>query len=92
MSPNVWSISRVRSQSAEVSVERLRTFLAEAENVNDVAKLERELTNRERDLEKLRGQLTTIEGRVALATILVSFSEAIETPKVRPRHDCVRCP
>ncbi|MDJ0961120.1 MAG: DUF4349 domain-containing protein [Acidimicrobiia bacterium] len=69
--------------STELSVERLRTFLADATSVADVAKLERELTERERILEQLRGQLRTLEDRVALATISVTLTEAIQNPKFR---------
>jgi hypothetical protein len=69
--------------TAAISVERLQTFLAEADTVNDVAKLERELTNREQELEQLRGELTTLQNRIALATIQVQFSEAIPKPNIR---------
>jgi hypothetical protein len=74
----------LRSQitSAEISVARLQAFLAAATDIDDIARIERELTSRERDLERLRGRLQTLESQVALATIVARFSEAIETPKL----------
>jgi hypothetical protein len=65
--------SRIRT--AEVSVERLRTLLEAAANIEDVVELESELVERETDLEVLRGQLRTLEDAVALATIVVILSE-----------------
>jgi hypothetical protein len=63
--------SRIRT--ASVSVERLRTYLANAKTTADVAALEGELLRRETDLEALRGQLRTIKDRVAFATIVVTL-------------------
>ena len=60
----------------EVSVERLRTFLAGATDVPTVAALEGELRNRETDLERLRGQLRTVQAQVALATITLTITQA----------------
>jgi hypothetical protein len=61
--------------TAEASVERLRTFLEEATDLEDVATLEAELLRRETDLEVLRGRLRTLEGQVALATIVLTLRE-----------------
>ena len=62
--------SRVRS--AEISVERLRLYLADAPTMADVAVLESELNRRESDLEAMRGQLRSLEDRIAFATIVVT--------------------
>ncbi len=69
-----------RISTAEVSVERLRTLLEAAANIEDVVELEAELVKRETDLEVLRGQLRTLEDAVALATIVVVLTEP--TPKI----------
>lgn len=66
--------SRIRT--AEASVERLRELIAGATDVDDIAQLERELLNRETTLETLRGQLRTLENQVALATIVLTLTEA----------------
>jgi hypothetical protein len=69
--------------SAEISVTRLQGLLAAANDIDDIAGIERELTDRERELGRLRGRLQTIESQVALATIVVTFSEAIKAPRVQ---------
>ncbi|HEX9643547.1 MAG TPA: DUF4349 domain-containing protein [Acidimicrobiia bacterium] len=72
-----------RIATAEVSVERLREFLAQATDARTVAELERELLDRETTLETLKGQLRTLEDQVALATITVTLTEALADPSIR---------
>ena len=72
-----------RIATAETSVERLRTFLAEATVVEEVAALETELLDREQELESLRGQLRTVQDRVALATITLTITEAGVAPGIQ---------
>ena len=67
-----------RITTAEVSVDRLREFLSKATEIKDVAELERELSSRESDLERLRGQLRSLRNQVDLATITLSISESVE--------------
>ena len=69
-----------RVTTAAVSVDRLRSLLEVASNLEDIVELERELLNRETDLEVLRGQLRTLEDAVALATIVVVLTEP--APKI----------
>ncbi|MCP3936470.1 MAG: DUF4349 domain-containing protein [Actinomycetia bacterium] len=64
-----------RIVTAEASAERLRLFLENATTLEQVAAMERELQQRETDLELLRGQLRTIERAVSLATITVTIDE-----------------
>ncbi len=71
-----------RIVTAEASVERLRTFLAGATALNQVASLERELLARETDLELLRGQRRTLQGQVDLATITVVLTQARPEPSL----------
>ena len=70
--------------TAEASVLRLRKFLEEATNIDNVAFLERELLNRETDLETLRGQLRTLQDQVSLATITLTINQLPEPPIVVP--------
>lgn len=65
--------------TADASVDRLRKFLQEAANLENVARLERELLERETTLETLRGQLRTLRGQVDLATITLTIRQAPET-------------
>ncbi|WP_419916972.1 DUF4349 domain-containing protein [Candidatus Poriferisodalis sp.] len=67
-----------RISTAEISVNRLRDFLSQATDVKGVAELERELANRETNLERLRGQLRSLRDRVDLATITLSITESVE--------------
>ncbi|RMH77609.1 MAG: DUF4349 domain-containing protein, partial [Actinomyces sp.] len=62
-----------RIATTETSVERLRSLLAEAAAIDDIAVLESELLKRETELEQLRGQLRTLQDRVAFATITVTI-------------------
>ncbi len=79
--------------TAEASVERLRAFLADASELETIAQLERELLQRETDLELLRGQVRTLENQVALATITIRFIEDLPGPAISvtetayPGHD-----
>ena len=72
---------RSRIITAEASVDRLRNFLQEATDLEDVAELERELLDRETTLERLRGQLRTLEDQVDLATITITITQS---PTVLP--------
>ncbi|MCB0991093.1 MAG: DUF4349 domain-containing protein [Acidimicrobiales bacterium] len=66
-----------RIVTAEASVERLRGFLDNAATLDQVAAMERELQQRETDLELLRGQLRTIQQAVSLATITLTIEERV---------------
>ncbi len=70
--------------STELSVERLRGFLAGATDLTQVAAFENELRNRETDLESLRGQLRTIQNQVSLSTITITFMEILAPAKPTP--------
>ncbi|MYI56792.1 MAG: DUF4349 domain-containing protein [Acidimicrobiia bacterium] len=65
-----------RIVTAEASVVRLRGFLEQAAELEDVAQLERELLERETVLETLRGQLRTLQGLVDLATITLTIYQS----------------
>ncbi|MEX1287876.1 MAG: DUF4349 domain-containing protein [Acidimicrobiia bacterium] len=71
-----------RIATAEASVARLRALLGEAGDIDDIATLERQLLERETELEVLRGRLRTLEDAVALTTIRVTFTEAAAAPAV----------
>ena len=71
-----------RIKTSEASVERLQALLAEATDIKTIANVEGQLLQRETDLETLRGQLRTIEDRVALATITLTLTEALANPQI----------
>jgi hypothetical protein len=64
--------SRIRTQ--EVSLDRLRKFLGQANNVNDVIRLESEVARREADLASLRSQQNYLADQTSLATITVRMA------------------
>ncbi len=66
--------------TAEASVERLREFVGSATDITTIAELERELLQRETDLELLRGQLRTLQNQVSLATITITLTERVPGP------------
>jgi hypothetical protein len=82
-----------RIATAAASVERLRALLAEATDIEAVVELEGELLVRETELETLRGSLRTLQDQVALATIVLSLTEAASHPELTlavtayPAHD-----
>ncbi|NND01541.1 MAG: DUF4349 domain-containing protein, partial [Acidimicrobiia bacterium] len=69
--------------TAEASVSRLQELLTGADSINTIARLESELLQRETTLERLRGQLRTLQDQVALSTIVVTIREFVPTPDVR---------
>ena len=69
---------RSRIATAEASVLRLRDLLQEAPDLENVALIERELVQRETDLETLRGRLRTLTDLVSLATIEMAILQLRE--------------
>ena len=74
--------SRVRS--AQLSIAQLRTLFQRATKLSDVISLERELSDREADLEALQEQQRTLSARTTMSTNTVNVSrpprEATTTP------------
>ncbi len=64
---------RSRITTAEASVVRLRALIDEANDFEIIAQLENQLLDRETTLERLRGQLRSVENQVDLATINLSI-------------------
>ena len=78
-----------RILTSEGSVRRLRTFLEEATNIQNITRVEQELLNRETDLETLRGQLRTLKTAVGLATITLTIEPIPEPVVVVPASHMV---
>lgn len=60
-----------RVRTAEVSLQRLRTFLGRAKAIETVIRLEAEISRREADLASLRAQQDYLDDQTSLATIRV---------------------
>ncbi|MCB0989083.1 MAG: DUF4349 domain-containing protein [Microthrixaceae bacterium] len=65
----------VRISRTEVSAQRLRELLAEADGVLNLLAIETELTNRETQIEQMKGQLQVLRDQVDMSTVTVSFTE-----------------
>ena len=63
--------------TSEASVERLRSFLANASDLTEVARFEAQLLERETQLELLRGQVRTLQNQVGLSTITLTLLEKV---------------
>lgn len=88
-----------RINTAEASVERLRSLLEAASDIKTIVELENELLQRETQLETMRGSLRTLEDQVALATIVLTITEAESRPEVslsvttyRGHDEGISCP
>jgi hypothetical protein len=64
-----------RLKSAIISRDRIRTFLAAAQKIEDVIVLESELQQRESSVEQLQGQLNVIRNQVGFATVTLRLYE-----------------
>ncbi len=74
--------SRIRT--SEASVLRLRALLDQATTVRDITQVERELLDRETNLETLRGERRTIERQIDLATVTVTLRAQRSIPPPPP--------
>lgn len=71
--------SRVATQRA--SVERIRALLASAATVDEIVRIEQELTTREADLDSLVQRRDALVGQVAMSTVTIRISRTSEAPE-----------
>jgi hypothetical protein len=64
--------SRIATQRA--SVDRVRALLARASTVEEIVRIEQELTTRESDLESLQQRRQALGGQAAMSTVTIRFS------------------
>lgn len=62
-----------RRATLETSIARLQGFLAETNNVDEISRLESELTRREAERDVIAGQLRVLEDRTSFGTISVDY-------------------
>ncbi|HEY3235766.1 MAG TPA: DUF4349 domain-containing protein [Polyangiaceae bacterium] len=63
----------VRLRNLEVTRDRLEQILKQAQNVNDILRIEQELQRVRGEMEQLKGQMRYLRDRAALATVFVSL-------------------
>ena len=70
-----------RVATAEAGIARLRSLVADADDLSDLIALESELTRRQSDLESLLAQQRTLANQVALASVTTTLTEdGVEPP------------
>jgi hypothetical protein len=77
--------SRVRS--AQDSIDTLRQLFSQATKLGDVITLERELSQRQADLEALEAQQRSLNAQTTMSTILVSVTEPDPVATAPKDHD-----
>jgi hypothetical protein len=75
--------SRVKTQRA--SLDRVRALLAKAVDIDEIVRIEAEVTRREADLESLLKRRETLSGQVAVSTVTLTFRQSgdVAAPPVR---------
>jgi hypothetical protein len=63
-----------RLETMRVSVARVRAFLEDAKDLNQIVAMEAELTRRQSDVEALEAQLASLKGSVARSPIQISLT------------------
>jgi hypothetical protein len=77
--------SRIATQRA--SVDRVRALLARATTVDEIVRIEQELTTREADLESLEQRRQALGGQVALSTVTINVSKSTAPPTVQREEE-----
>lgn len=70
--------SRIATQRA--SVDRVRALLARANTVDEIVRIEQEVTTREADLESLEQRRQALAGQVAMSTVTMSVRKSTVVP------------
>jgi hypothetical protein len=69
-----------RIQSQRDSVNRVRTLLGTANTVDEIVRIEQELTTREADLESLEQRRQALAGQVAMSTVTMGITKSDAPP------------
>lgn len=74
-----------RIAALETSTARLQELLGNAANTRDLLDVERELANRQADLDGLRAQRAALTDQVTMSTLNVNISASANAPRLVPR-------
>ncbi|WP_158088576.1 DUF4349 domain-containing protein [Thermoactinospora rubra] len=76
-----------RLKSAEEALASLRTLLKEAKTIGQVLQVEREIRNREAELESLQAQQKELARQVSMATVTLELVGPVTTPSPEPEEE-----
>lgn len=76
-----------RLETLEITQERLQTFLSEAKKMDDIIKLNHELSKVEEQINTIRGRMNYLADRAAFSTITVQIDPIIPEPTPVPVPD-----
>lgn len=72
-----------RTATQRASVDRVRALLARASTVDEIVRIEGELTTREADLESLEQRRKALAGQVAVSTVTITIGKTDAAPAAR---------
>jgi hypothetical protein len=73
-----------RLSSLEATRDRLRTFLDDAQDVDEALAVNRELSQIETEIEQVQGRMNYLSGRATYSTIAINLSMAYDAPTPTP--------
>jgi hypothetical protein len=73
-----------RLSSLEATRDRLRTFLEDAQDVEEALAVNRELSQIESEIEQVRGRMNYLSGRATYSTITINLSMPYDAPTPTP--------
>jgi hypothetical protein len=73
-----------RLRNLEATRDRLRTFLEEAQDVDEALAVNRELSQIEAEIEQVRGRMNYLSGRATYSTITINLSMPYDVPTPTP--------
>jgi hypothetical protein len=76
-----------RQATLATSIDRIRGFLAQTTNVDEISRLESELTNREAEHDVIAGQLRVLRDRTTYGTITASFHVSADQELTGPEEE-----
>ncbi len=73
-----------RLKNLETSRDRIREFMKQANNIDEVLKVNEQLTSVEEDIEKVKGRMNYLYNRSAYSTITIQITPDKPTPEPSP--------
>lgn len=75
-----------RIGTMKTSIDRLRALMAQTTGIDQIVRLETELSQREADLESLQAKLATLDKQVTMSTVVITLTSTV-TPTTTPPEE-----